>query len=299
MATYKTVTVKPSQGDYSNLNAVNDFEATDLTATAGDLVIQCYNFVDTTQALFDAVEWVTDPTHRVVIQAVNDHGGKWNTGCYRMTGTATTIINRTVDYMTITGVQVNITSSGSNAGAFIADSLLNAVGTTVIDKLIMFGLGSQTAGYGVANNEPLHDVYIRNSLIYSTYRGLSSAGTGSTIYADNCTIDDCSDYGVYISYGGHRLRNTRITNCAAVTSSGTLHVDSNYNLTDGDVSGITNWGANSLDSTDTPTISYVDSTNADRTARDYHIQPNDSGVGAGMDLSGDGWSDDIDGDARS
>ena len=85
MATWKTVTVKSSAGDYNNLNAALATEKTDLTAQTGDLVIECYNFSDTTRVIGTSTQgWVTDGTHRVIIRAVDDHGGKWSTSAYRL-----------------------------------------------------------------------------------------------------------------------------------------------------------------------------------------------------------------------
>ena len=298
MATYKTVTVKSSGGDYATLNAVDAGEATDLTATAGDLVVECYNFEDTTQALFDDAGWVTDSTHRLVIRAVDGHGGKWNTSCYRMVGATGRIVNQTIDYLFIDGVQCNLTNAGSNAQGYYAHSSLDAVGETEIDRMIVVGVTGATAPDGITNSEPLHDIKIRNSVLYGLQNGIASAGTGSRIIADNVTVDDCIN-GITPGYAGHILTNCRITNCTNVVSATTSDLDaaSNYNLTDGTAPA--NWGANSIDSTDTPTVDYLDSSNATLTARDYHLaSTSDSGYNTGTDLSGS-FTTDIDSDTRS
>jgi hypothetical protein len=148
----------------------------------------------------------------------------------------------------------------------------------------------------------------RNCLFYGM--GNATAATAfyfdastAVVYFDNCTIDGFT-YGFKLDGTGVRVRNTRVTNCTGVIdstgASTSFHADSDYNLTD--ASAPTNWGANSLDSTDTPTIDYVDDSNATLTSRDYHINStSDSGYQAGTDLSSDGnnpFTDDIDGDTR-
>jgi len=295
MATWKTVTVGTT-GTYATLNAAQAAEATDLTAQSGDIVFSCQAFEDTTQAVFASTAWDSDATHRVVIQAADDHGGKWSTSAYRMVGATSRIVNQAVNYMKLEGIQINMTGTGTNAQGYLADTPLDAVGETEIDKLIVMGVPSATQPDGVWNGEPLHDIHIRNSIIYGLQIGIGNAGTGSKIYADNITVDDCL-IGVYDSYGSHRLRNCRVTNCPTIlTGGGTLDSGSDYNLTNSTGAVPTNWGSNSISSTDSPTINYVTSTGT-LTARDYHIVAGDSGIGAGVNLS-TSFTDDIDGETR-
>lgn len=296
MATYKTVTVKSSGGTYTNLNAVDAGEATDLTAESGDLVVLCDNIEDTTAVIFDGA-WTTDATHRVIIRAVDDHDGTWDTSAYRLTNSSTSpLINKTVDYLFLDGIQINATHTTATLGGYYAHGDLNAVGVTEMDRCVLVGPDAGAANIGVWNSEPLHDIEIRNSVVYGWYRGLGSTGSGAKIVSENVTVDDC-DYGVRVNYGGHVLTNTRITNCTTPIATGEGNIDaaSDYNLTDG--TAPTNWGANSIDSTDTPTVDYVDDDNATLTSRDYHISTDDDGYGAGDDLSGS-FTDDIDGDER-
>jgi len=295
MATYKTVTVKSSGGTYTNLNAVDAGEATNLVTAGGDLVVDVYNFEDTTAAVFDGA-WTTDATHRVVIRAVDDHEGKWSTGAYRLTNSSTSpLTNKSIDYLFLDGIQIQSTSTGGLLGGYYAHGDLNAAGVTEMDRCIQVGPDGGTTSIGVWNGEPLHDIEIRNSVVYGWYRGLGSTGTGSKIESDNVTIDDC-DIGVRVNYGGHVLTNTRITNCTTPIATGEGNIDSasDYNLTD-DATAPTNWGSNSLD---TATVDYVDGSNGTLTSRDYHLGATDDGIGAGDDLSSS-FTTDIDGDTRS
>jgi len=295
MATWKTVTVGTT-GTYATLNAAQAAEATDLTAQSGDLVISCQSFEDTTQCVFGSTAWDTDPTHRVIVRAVDNHLGKWSTSAYRMVGNDSRIINQAVNYIFLDGIQCNLTGAGINGVGYLADSSLGAAGETEIDKLIVAGVPSATQPDGVWNSEPLHDIKIRNSIIYGLQNGIGNTGTGSKIIAENITVDDCLN-GVFDSYGSHKLTNCRITNCAdAKDGGGTLDAASDYNLTNSTGAAPTNWGSNSISSTDSPTINYVTSTGT-LTARDYHILAGDSGIGAGVNLS-TSFTDDIDGDTR-
>jgi len=300
-----TYTVKSSGGDYASLNAAfAGLNGVDLTTdngsgNPGNIYLDCYNFEDTTACSISATI-TTSATYRVIVRAVDDHGGVWSTSCYRLVNSAATITNNSVNYLMLDGIQCNLTSAGSNASGYQSGTSLDAVGQTEIDKLIVMGPSSKPAAPdGIWNSEPLHDIWVRNSLLYGLQNGIGNAGTGAKIIAENVTIDDCYQ-GVYNSYGGHKLTNVRVTNCTVVCSTvSNIDSASDYNLTDGDASGVTYWGTNSIDSSDTPTIDYVDDTNATLASRDYHLNSTaDSGYGAGTDLSGT-FTDDIDGETRS
>jgi hypothetical protein len=318
MATWKTVTVNPSGGDYVSLNAALAGEATDVTAQSGDLVISCENFEDTTEVAWPS-GFTSDETHRVVITAADDHGGKWSTSAYRLNVEGTVDdgcfrYNQSSDsnYIVFQGIQFR--EYGSVDGVHGLRLQTGAATTVKLDKCILIGdhADADTLVRGIRTDDNDFRLIMSNTLIYGWNDGLlltqSTTGGDHIIY--NCTIDGAGRYGLFykgFAAGAIKVKNTRFTNHGTAflyeQNSGFDAFDStsDYNLTDDVASSITNWGSNSIDSGDTPTIAYIDDTNSTLTARDYHLDTGDSGIGAGQDLSSDPdlpVTDDIDGDTR-
>ena len=305
----KTVTVGPSK-TYATINAAMAAEYDDLTDAAyysggpGRLIIECYNQADTTEVDTVGQTWVTSADYYVWIKAMESHGGKYSTSSYRMEPTGGSECfdfdsDHSPGHIWITGIIMNVTGATSNAlsmGAGVGSGWMK------IEKCILIGDSENLHGYVCSENDI--DLYIWNSVIYG-FTATGSIGirhnVGYDSYIYNCVIDDCYN-GIDPSAGSERLKNTRITNCTTVAASEYIHSDSDYNLTDESTTIPSNWGANSIDGNDTPTISYVDSDNANLLLRDYHIESGDSGIGAGTSLSSDldiPFSDDIDGTTRS
>lgn len=314
MATYKTVTVGPGK-TYATLAAALSGEQADLTTGTdrpGDLVIQCYAMSDTTAINTSSYTYTTSASARIIIEAAENHGGAWNTGAYRLSPAASIALKidgtNGVNHVLLKGIQISAATPSSDG--YLINVLSQPAGSTFdMEKCICF----QTyAGAGTTANQILRlqdsdTVYkFRNCVFYGTsgsnnvLHGLVVTGSTAAVYFDNCTVDGLDGTALNLTSTAVRLRNTRVTSCTTVKGgTGDLHSASNYNLTDG--TAPTNWGANSIDSTDTPTIDYVDDSNATLTSRDYHLGATDSGIGAGVDLSSDGdnpFSDDIDGETR-
>jgi len=308
MTTWKTVTVASGGGDYTSLSAALVGEATDVTAQVGDLIVSGENFSDTTAVDTTGQLWTTDATHRVLIQMADNHSGKWSTSVYRLETTGTAFRNTTIDHLEITGIQVREHGTGSGSRCIHYQTGLSS-GTQVLQKFILIQdhndaaddvtcleIDDSSPTYKISNGVIYADVAGSNSVI-----GLKVDATGAVVYCDNVVID-AVDTGFLISSPNVHFRNTRITSVTNVKAGASdLHSDSNFNLTDN--SSPTNWGANSIDSGDAPTIGYVDDSNATMTSRDYHLAADtDSGYEAGTDLSGDAnnpFSDDIDGTTRT
>ncbi len=308
MATWKTVTVASSGGDYTTLSAALSGEATDVTAQSGDLIISCENFSDVQQVSTTGQAWTTDATHRVLIQIVDAHNGEWTTSAYRLETTGTCFRNTTIDDLEIVGIQVREHGTSLNSRCIHYQTGLDS-GTQVLQKFILIqdhnDVTDPVACIEIDDPTPVYK--LSNGIMYgdiagsSTLKGLKVDASTAVVYCDNVTIDSV-DNGLDITSPNIRFRNSRITNVNNVkVGTGTLHSASNYNLTDG--TAPTNWGANSLDSTDSPVIAYVDDSNATMKSRDYKLSgASDSGYEAGTDLSGDSnnpFSDDITGTART
>ena len=310
----KTVTVGPAQ-TYASLNAALAGEIADLTDAAyfsggpGRLIIDCYDFEDTTVVNQGVSGWTTSDSYYVLIRAVDDHAGKYSTSSYRLSvgvsvGVACQIDQTTLEHIHFQGIQIYHPSNVTNSQA-IRTAGAPTTGWFKFEKcIVILGDDVDDALVGIRLTEINTTYYIWNTLVYGAGGNATSAGiqmiNSSATYIYNCTIDDIAT-GLDLAAGASvRLKNTRITNVTTISDQG-LHADSDYNLTDGDASSINNWGANSIDSGDTPTISYVDDDNANLLLRDYHIEAGDTGVGAAADLSGDAdnpFTDDIDGETR-
>lgn len=310
MATWKTVTVKSTGGDYASLNAALIGEKTDLTIQSGDLVIECHNFSDSTKVVATSFQgWTTNSTHRIVISAADDHAGIWSSSVYRLelggTNDSCLQINSAEDVV-LQGIQLKLNSSINEAVVIWGQGGMTRGLVKFVKCIIIMDHNDSgdTNITGYIHSDSDQDFIFQNCMIYgpgltSTNRAIRVGASGASGWIDNCVIDGFS-VGLSSTSSSIRFRNTRVTNGTSVTSA-TLHTDSNYNLTD--VSGPTNWGANSLDSGDTPTLDYVDDTHATLTSRNYHLNSSsDSGYEAGTDLTSDAndpFSDDIDGTARS
>lgn len=313
----RTVTVGSSGGaDYATLNAAFAGEAGyDCVTNTGQLYIDCYNFEDTTAVNYNGTAITTNSSYKCYVRAVHDHGGVWSSTTYRLniTADATALrIDSAIEDLVFEGIQIRHAQTvGSDSRGITIEIVPNQSGGVFeFDKCIII------EEHQDAEDRIEPTIYTRDSQTTYKFRNCLFYGPGSatkawcfeddsytgTRYIDNCTIDGFQ-YGFQHNFSSaYTVRNTRVTGCTAVMSTGNsynLNSNSDYNLTN--ASAPTNWGTNSIDSTDTPTISYVDSSNATYTSRDYHLQAGDSGIGAGQDLSGDAnnpFSDDIDGDTR-
>jgi hypothetical protein len=311
MATWKTVTVNPVGGDYASLNAALAGEATDLTAQTGDLVISCENFEDTTTVSTSGQTWTTDATHRVIIEAADSHGGKWSTSAYRhvqTTGVSSFAESGGIEDLILRGIQF-YANHGANGASIFVQQDNQTRGTLEFEKCIFIldHVDVEAVLPGILKvRDSQTTMKLRNCLFYGMGNATSATAIESeqntgTCYIDNCTIDDFYYAFLPDFTSNFIVRNTRVTGATAVMhpDSTNLNSASDYNLTD--IAAPTNWGTNSIDSTDTPTIDYVDSTNATLTSRDYHLGLNDSGIDQGQDLSSDAnnpFTDDIDGETR-
>ena len=275
MPTTRTVTVKSSGGDYTSLNAAFAGEIGDLVTLDRLLVIDCYNFQDTTVADM-GTGWTTDATRYVTVQAVNNHnglyGGTSGTSAYSIdTGGAGAGIFLRADYTRIIGLSLK----GTFGGLVLAPNCL-------IKKCIFIGDNAfPTRGCSVGGGGT--GAHFENCL--------GIADDVFIIGADGCSLYNCtakctnfSAFNVNVASGSLIVKN-----CLAVAAgtseggfyietTGTWHADCTNCASDDTTSPSTGSGHRT-----SQTFTFVNAG-----ANDYHIQSSDAGAkGFGADLSAD------------
>ncbi len=299
--TIRTVTVKPSGGDYTSLNAVLTAESADLVALNRILYIECYAMQDT--APVSLTGFTTDADHyiRIYTPASERHQGKWDTSKYRIETTGQAI-NIAANYVRIEGLQIQVTaSSGNNAnGIKIWDVV--GVGDIWISHCIIKGVLSGTVTYtdGISNAPDTATVVrIFNNLFLDWNR--SGAGTFiggvytsiGTAYYFNNTFINCYQ-GIYRDGGSVIARNNLMYSCNQ-PAGGVFDASTDYNATNNGTMGYTVTGSGNVHDRISQSFTFVDAANGD-----YHLAAGDAGAkDHGVSDPGSGlYSDDIDGQAR-
>lgn len=312
----RTVTVKSSGGTYLSLNAAYAGEdGYDCVTNAGDLIIECYNFEDTVPVnSLDVSGIVTSATYKIIVRAMDSAAQPLSLSAYHLHVSGSNRLFReqnNIEYMDFENVQFWYEGVSGSLAGFRQDSGATGGEWNFKDCVFCFEYGDAEVWTGGGFRFTDNDVAMKfqNCIVYGDGVATSSIG----IWADGSGIDIWFDGGIIDGFTnafkldslGVRVRNTKITNCTNIIDVGGVqsdfHSDSDYNLTDLNTVP-TNWGANSIDGTDTPTIDYTDPSNATYESRDFHTDSDsDSGVGAGTNLSGDGdnpYSNDFDGNTR-
>lgn len=298
MAITITKTIKPSGGDYTSLSAWEAGMQKDLVTADEISVAECYSMEDTTAVTIDG--WTTDATRYVKIYTptAERHGGKWNTGKYRLVTTGAWVggLYLLEDNVRMDGLQVEATGTGEQnmgirlvgGGVFwISNCILRSTGAEPEAGLYLLGITSGAT------------VHLRNTVLYDWRYGLyfDSYGTviNGTIY--NNTILHCTKvtnpHGIYIanSAAGNNLR-FKNNIC-------------NGNTTDYFIQDPEETSNNISEDATSPDTAYRNKavTFIDEVNDDFHIAASDTNAkDAGVDLSADTYfpfSDDIDGETRS
>ncbi|OGP42106.1 MAG: hypothetical protein A2324_14845 [Candidatus Raymondbacteria bacterium RIFOXYB2_FULL_49_35] len=144
--------------------------------------------------------WTTDYQHYIVIRtdstaAYGQHGGKWNTGTYRLeaNGSSGAMIVRT-DYIKISGLQIRNTNTGSTPAALLLLDYdpANNCNKYEISKCILRG----SCDRGIYVNDDDANVFISNTICYLDY-----VGNTWPVYAssgDSIVLFNCSFLGTYV-----------------------------------------------------------------------------------------------------
>lgn len=297
MPTVRTVTVKPSGGDYSSLAAAEAGEQGDLVSLDRQLDIECYAMSDTTPVTFDG--WTTDATRyvRVFTPASERHDGKWNTSKYRLEITADLVISCFVNHIRFEGLQLLVTSTVAG----MVGLRIQASGSSdirVSNCIIRAALSGSGAANGVMVFSSNSTVRLKNCLIYDIDPANNIGmyvDNSAAVYVYNLTFHNCN-YGIQ-TFGPLIAKNClfkSVTNPA----SGTFAAGTDYNATDGASIGYTVTGGGNTHDRTSQTFTFIN-----EASDDFHLASGDAGAkDFGVDLSADSnlaFSDDIDGATRS
>ncbi len=288
MPTTRTVTVKPSGGDYASLSAALVAEAGNLVSLDRLLVIECYAMVDTVNASDGG--FTTDATHYITITAPagQRHSGVRDNSKYLLQASAPfgAPLFLTSGYTRVYGLQVH--NTGTSGKGVDVHSLGNQMADTLVYDCASDGIYfSATSTLEMANCGVLHN----------GGAGIERAGADGSLYAFGCTI--MGNGGVGISGDTAFGRITSVKNTYSGGNGG-----ADYN----DTSLVTSYSEDG--SASSPTAAYSTSsgarfTNVTPGSEDIHIGLGSALIGAGTDLHADGsWvepggSVDIEGDPRS
>lgn len=300
MPTVRTVTVKPSGGDYTSLAAAIAGECpsgTNLVSLDRQLNIECHAMLDLNNRV--VLSGVTDDATRYIrIYAAQAHGGVWNTGAYRYEITTgfggwfnAFVVD--VDYTRIEGLQLSMvpdtafrTVIGSFSAAFAK--------VRYVGNLIRIINGSVTGSTGITTTQDGF-TYVVNNIIYQTG---TASGDGIVISAltfnGGAYVYNNTVYGFnngMIKYAGLSIvaKNNLVQSCTTCygssydgTSTGNVSEDS---------------------SSPNASLRNLSATFVDEGNFDFHLASGDTAaIGNGDDLSADSvfpFTTDIDGATRS
>ena len=284
MAVQRTVTVGPGGTtggyDYATLNGAITGEAKDLVGLNRQLDIVCHPMADGTTASVGS-DWVTDATRFLRIRAAQNHGGKWNTGVYRLEPNSATGLAIFAAFVRVEDLQIRPT--GASAATIPIDLSPPATGASDVrvDRCILRCNPSNTsnAQHGVLLRAGTGAV--RSTLIYdfanttgTSQRGITS--NGAALYAYNVTVVTVGTLGFLRNSGIFAVKNCIALGATSACYSGVFDASSTNNIS----SDATAPGTNFSRST---TVAFVDAA-----ARDYHLAPTDTVArGTGADLSAD------------
>lgn len=190
----KTVTVRPSGGDYTTLAAAVAGEATDLTAT-GMLYIKIEGDwsggPDTTTVDFDG--YTTDATHyiKVYTDSANRASTTWNTSKYVFQITDANAFMVREDYLWIDGLQVEIVNQTTTRAFF--QNITRSSGAIKLSNSILRGNGgAQQLKMNITTTGVFSTFYMWNCICYKWGSNADSYFTndisGQTWNVYNCTF---------------------------------------------------------------------------------------------------------------
>ena len=305
-ATNRTVTVKPSGGDYTSLAAAIAGEKGDMVSLDRQLTIECYAMADAGgAALFANADWVTDATRYVLVTVPTSerHGGGWNTSKYYLPVEGIALRVHSTEFVRIDGVQIY--STGDNSTFYVGGPDSGAGDIRISNSIIR---GSSSSGYrGVFNASYVggSSMVVRawNNLVY----GASSSGIGRGVQVDiagtynfwNNTIAGCA-VGIFtgVSAGNLIFVNTLFTGNAVTgdTANKALAAGTDYNRTSNSSLGYTVTGSGNTHDAVSQTFTF-----ANAAAYNWHLTVDDAGAkNLGVSDPGSGlFSTDVDGETRS
>jgi hypothetical protein len=296
----RTVTVKPSGGDYTSLAAAEAGEQGDLVALDRQLVIECYAMQDTTPVAIDG--WTTDATRYITITVppAERHDGKWNANKYRLSSTADEGFTlKLASYTVIEFLQVTMPDHANRTSYANAISGVAVTGCIIRNNVIKKGNSRTISDCGgiTFNSSCTGYNHIINNIIYD-FIGTGCSGLAlnwdtnraSGLVANN-TLVDCT-YGSRSESGFHHNNIAQgCTDGYDCWQTGDYNISNVAGDTDANISPSYRQGL-------ATTVSFVDAANDD-----FHLASGDTyAKDHGSDLSGDSryaFNYDIDGQTRS
>lgn len=239
----KTVTVRPSGGDYTSLSAAIAGEITanaNLTAAGMDGILTIsiegsWSSADSYSATVSTSGFTVDSTHylRIVADSSNHAGTSWSTSKYRFESSyADAVLELVPNYTVIDGIQIRCTHPGST-GILMTGAYCKVLGSYVRSA---YRGATHTGGNGVIVNSIIigtaRGIYHRNGAILSVYYSnaiCTGAGYGIQAWTGGRVLTCKNSYfhggtGSIYDEGGATIT---ITNCA--TSDGLYSTtDVNY-----------------------------------------------------------------------
>lgn len=293
MATLRTVTVKPSGGDYSSAFAAEAGEQANLVSLDRQLDIECYSMNDLSGGGADGLTfdgWTTDATRyiRLYAPSAERHDGKWHTGKYilRNTGDYRACLRINEEFVRVVGIQIHQNQSANHVQAVWVSP--GAASGVLIDSCIVKGAtGSGSAGAGVYHGG--YTLTVRNTVIYgnATTGIYSEYAVGAPVLTvENCTVIGGSGYGIQTD-SSQTVRNTYChgtTDAYSGAQTRTTCAHSSATSFTGSTASVAHSTANF--------------TNVTATTEDYHLVSGSALINAGTDLSGT-FTTDIDGATRT
>ncbi len=296
--TNRTVTVRPSGGNYTSLAAAIAGEKGNLVALNRQLTIECYAMADTTAAVFANADWVTDATRHILITVppTERHAGVWTTSKYYLQVAGIALRVHAPLFVRIDGVQIY--STGDNSTFYVGGPDAGAGDIRISNSIIR---GTSSSGYrGVFNASFTGGagmvVRAWNNLIYggsgANGRGISVDVLGTYHFWNNTIAGN--NVGVYTTIGSLILVNNLFTG-NTTTGSGALAAGTNNNRTSNASLGYTVSGGGNTNDAVSQTFTFVNSG-----AFNWHLAENDIGArGRGVyNPSAGFYFTDVDGEPR-
>lgn len=289
----KTVTVRPSGGDYTTLQGAITGELAanaDLVTMAGILHIEIgstWSSNDTAAATVDGFTTSSSYYVHIYTAAAARHEGVPSNSYYRIAPAAGSALTISDNYTRVEGLQALSVASGTVGAFHITESTTNVrIGYCIGSATAAGSSGGAFLAYG-----DLQSVVFYNCLAYdSATSGFRASGTTQCY---NCTsIDNATGFSSYYSVAA------TWTNCLA-------HSNSTADFAETGADPVVTYCASSDTTADTwgGAGNIVDQTFvfANSDDNDFHLGAADApGVGDGTDNPGSGlYSDDVDGDSRS
>lgn len=291
--------------EYASLSAAETGLQQDLTSTDLIMNIACYYdpddyTADTTGATING--WTTDATRYIRIytptggaQSVYSqrHSGVWNDEKYRMLRVNNADVSNYEDYLYLEGLQMSVTTTSVSSdvaiGIWSATALANE---TYVSNCIVKVNGNAEGSYAYAIRALVSNVVnlnVKNSIFIGSYTASSIGHSGIIGSYAQALIYNSVIYGFH-GFGIDGTSNYIVKN-SAVFGNG-----NDFN----DVSAIDYCASDDGDGTNAVTPSDWSSVFINYINGDFHLKSTDTDLkDAGTDLSSEGFSTDIDDEARS